>query len=92
MHHHRQVVLNVCGTEPTSIQDILMDVAGDTVEFLEGWAHEAMLKGARNIIKKTLHIILKGGLVQGRLLLISYCQFVKKSKTHHLRFFSNLKP
>ena len=90
MHHHRQVVLNVCGTEPTSIQDILMDVAGDTVEFLEGWAHEAMLKGARNIIKKTLHIILKGGLVQGRLLLTSYCH-LNQSKTRHLRFVSNLK-
>ena len=81
MHHHRQVVLNVCGTEPTSIQDILMDVAGDTVEFLEGWAHEAMLKGARNIIKKTLHIILKGELVQGHLLLTSYCSLISQRLT-----------
>ena len=67
-----------------------MDVAGDTAEFLEGWAHEAMLKGARNIIKKTLHIILKGGLVQGRLLLTS-CFHLNQSKTNHLRFVSNSK-
>lgn len=63
MHPHRQVVLNVCGTEQTSLQDILMDVAADSAEFLEGHAHGAMLKGAKNILKKVLHLILKGRLV-----------------------------
>ena len=50
IHTHRQVVLNICGTEVTSLQDILMDLCGDSYPFLQGRAHKAMLQGAKKII------------------------------------------
>ena len=50
IHTHRQVVLNICGTEVTSLQDILMDLSGDSYPFLQGRAHKAMLQGAKKII------------------------------------------
>ena len=50
IHSHRQVVLNICGTEVTSLQDILMDLCGDSYPFLQGRAHKAMLQGAKKII------------------------------------------
>ena len=67
MHAHRQVVLNVCGTQTSSVQDILMDVAGDAVPFLEGHAHGAMLNGAKNILSKVQHLILEGKLLHLRI-------------------------
>ena len=67
IHAHRQVVLNICGTEIKSIQDICMDLCGDSCVFLEGLAHKAMLQGARNIITMILDIVLKGSLKYNRL-------------------------
>ena len=67
IHAHRQVVLNICGTEIKSIQDIFMDLCSDSCVFLEGLAHKAMLQGARNIITMILDIILKGSLKYNRL-------------------------
>ena len=55
MHHHQQVLINVCGTRmipQPKMSDVFMDLAADAVPFRDGKAHQGMAVGAQNILAK----------------------------------------
>ncbi|XP_023327069.1 uncharacterized protein LOC111700414 isoform X1 [Eurytemora carolleeae] len=55
IHHDRQeIVLTICGTKITpapSMGDIMLDLHCDSIEYLEGKAHEGIAIAAENVLK-----------------------------------------
>ena len=54
-HKEKDIVLAIRGT--WSIRDIMMDLIGDSVPFLDGWTHRGMLQGATKVIKESEEVL-----------------------------------
>ena len=54
-HEDEAIVMGIRGT--WSIDDIVLDLVGNSVPFLEGWTHKGMLQGARKVINESEDIL-----------------------------------